>query len=297
MNDLVFDSLVLHSHDRVLEVGFGGGYLLGRMAAVVTHGFIAGVDVSETMVAVCERRYQSLVRAGRLELRCALAESLPYSSDHFSKACTVNSLFYWTDALRVLEEIHRVLEEGGKLVLCVTRKQSIENKRFAGHGMGLYEDEEVCQMMEGDPFIFILSLKAGGTGLNLTGRQPCLPLRPLVEPSRGGPGYRPRLPHRSDTQRAGTQEQNWRRHHDRSTTQDTNICSVVIRVGLARGPWLLVGASVHERVRRIEGRIRWGAGLRGPRCLPGAGNIRHDPHRAQVAGSANPGRAMHRCGL
>jgi SAM-dependent methyltransferase len=87
LNDVVFDRLALHSDDRVLEIGFGGGYLLGRMAGVVTQGFVAGVDVSEAMVAVCERRYRPLVRAGRLELRSAPAESLPYRSGCFSKAC------------------------------------------------------------------------------------------------------------------------------------------------------------------------------------------------------------------
>ena len=48
------------------------------------------------------------------------------------------------------------------------------------------------------PPIFILSLKAGGTGLNLDGGQPCLSFRPLVEPGRGEPGHRPRLPDRPE---------------------------------------------------------------------------------------------------
>ena len=55
------------------------------------------------------------------------------------------------------------------------------------------------------PPVFVLSLKAGGTGLNLTARQPRLPLRPLVEPGRREPGHRPRLPHRPDAQRPGPQ--------------------------------------------------------------------------------------------
>lgn len=152
LNDAVFESMALRSQDRVLEVGFGGGYLLGRMADIVAEGFVAGVEISGVMVAECERRYRSLVKTGRLELRCAPAESLPFSSGRFSKACTVNSLFYWADAPRGMAEIYRVLEEGGRLVVCVTRKRSIESKRFARQGLGLYEDEEVCQMMEGVGF-------------------------------------------------------------------------------------------------------------------------------------------------
>ena len=55
------------------------------------------------------------------------------------------------------------------------------------------------------PPVFVLSLKAGGTGPQPDARQPRLPLRPLVEPGRRGPGHRPRLPHRPDAQRAGAQ--------------------------------------------------------------------------------------------
>ena len=39
LNDVAFDHLALNPHDRVLEVGFGGGYLLSRISTVVTEGF------------------------------------------------------------------------------------------------------------------------------------------------------------------------------------------------------------------------------------------------------------------
>ena len=42
----------LPAQGRVLEVGFGGGYLLGLMSTVVTVGFLAGVDRSPAMVAL-----------------------------------------------------------------------------------------------------------------------------------------------------------------------------------------------------------------------------------------------------
>ena len=51
--------------------------------------------------------------------------------------------------------------------------------------------------------VFLLSLKAGGTGLNLTARHPRRPLRPLVEPRGRGPGHRPGLAHRPGPARAG----------------------------------------------------------------------------------------------
>jgi len=146
LNDVVFDSLALSPTDRVLEVGFGGGYLLGRMSTIVTNGLLVGVDVSPAMVAFCERRYRSLTSDGKLELRCAQAESLPYPSGHFTQACTVNSIFYWQNVQQALCELWRVLAEGGTLVMCFTCKASLEKRGFAKH-IGLYEADDVQEMM------------------------------------------------------------------------------------------------------------------------------------------------------
>jgi ubiquinone/menaquinone biosynthesis C-methylase UbiE len=147
LNDAAFDGLALRPHDRVLEVGFGGGYLLGRMAAVVTEGFLAGVDASPAMVALCQKRYRALIETGDLELKCAKAEALPYPPASFNKVCTVNSIFYWESAPQAISELRRVLEENGALVLCFTCKDSVEDRRFARHGMTLYDAGDIDPMM------------------------------------------------------------------------------------------------------------------------------------------------------
>jgi arsenite methyltransferase len=147
LNDAAFKRLALRPDDRVLEVGFGGGYLIGRMAEVVTAGGLAGVDVSQAMVDVCSRRFHALIQAGRLDLRCASAESLPYPDGHFTGACTVNSIFYWPDAPQAIRELSRVLEPGGRLVLCLTCPESLQRKSFSQHGLRLYQAGQVEQMM------------------------------------------------------------------------------------------------------------------------------------------------------
>lgn len=148
LNDFAFDHLNLRVHDRVLDVGFGGGYLLARMAEIVTEGFLAGVDISQAMVDASKRRYRSLIDAGRLEVRCAQVESLPYPPGCFNKCCTVNSLFYWADAQQGMAEIYRVLEDGGRLVAVFTCKQSLEDKGFVRDGISLYRGEEIHGIME-----------------------------------------------------------------------------------------------------------------------------------------------------
>ena len=152
LNDVAFDHLALNPHDRVLEVGFGGGYLLGRMSTVVTGGCLSGVDVSPAMVAVCEKRFASLVQSGRLDLKCARAESLPYPDDHFTKVCTVNSIFYWQSVPQALAEFRRVLRDDGLLMMCFTCKASLEKRGFTRQGVATYEADDVRYMTEAAGF-------------------------------------------------------------------------------------------------------------------------------------------------
>jgi ubiquinone/menaquinone biosynthesis C-methylase UbiE len=152
LNDLTLKSLALQPHDRVLEVGCGGGYLLHQMSAIIVDGLIAAVDLSPAMVAFCQKRYRSLIKDGQLQIRCASAGALPYPSGYFTKACTVNTLFYLPDASRATSELWRVLADDGTLVICFTAKKSLENRDFTSYGLTLYEADQVQRLLDSSGF-------------------------------------------------------------------------------------------------------------------------------------------------
>ena len=147
LNDAAWQRLHVKPADHVLDVGFGGGYLLGRIAAAAANGYAAGVDTSQAMVAYSQKRYRPLIDAGRLGLLCGCAEALPLASGHFDKACSVNSIFYWDDAARSISELGRVLADNGLLVLCFTCRESLQGKGFSGHGLVLYDATDVENML------------------------------------------------------------------------------------------------------------------------------------------------------
>lgn len=156
LNETAFKLLSLKPSDRVLEIGFGGGYLLNRMAGVVTDGLLSGVDKSPAMVANLERRSRKESEAGKFDLKCASAEKLPFPPEYFTKVCSVNSIFYWQDMQAGLREIYRVLMKDGLMLLCFTSKTSLEKKGFA-RGIHLIESETLDQMMKGIGFRDILT--------------------------------------------------------------------------------------------------------------------------------------------
>lgn len=117
MNRLVIDQLDLHPEESVLEIGSGPGRTLALAAARVTKGLVAGVDISEVMIAQAQRRNRAAVRDGRVELRQAGVSALPYSDARFDKALAVNSYYFWPRPEADLREVRRVLKPGGTLAL------------------------------------------------------------------------------------------------------------------------------------------------------------------------------------
>lgn len=148
LNDSAAALLSVQADDVVLEVGCGGGYLLGQLLARITRGTVAGIDASASMVAHCRARYLRQRRSGRLDVRCASVGAIPFETNHFDKVVSVNSLFYWPSVEQGVAECGRVTRIGGALVLVFTSRRSLEGHGFARHGLALHDGLEVGRMVE-----------------------------------------------------------------------------------------------------------------------------------------------------
>jgi ubiquinone/menaquinone biosynthesis C-methylase UbiE len=97
---------------RVLEVSFGTGYLLTRYAA---HFETYGIDYNRKMVQTARK---NLKRAGVSAcLRQGDVESLPYEDESFDSVVNTMSFSGYPDGAKAMGEMHRVLKEGGRLIL------------------------------------------------------------------------------------------------------------------------------------------------------------------------------------
>jgi ubiquinone/menaquinone biosynthesis C-methylase UbiE len=103
--------------DQILEIGFGPGVGIERLAAQAKNGLVAGIDISDVMVRQASRRNTATVKAARVELRQGTAEKLPYSDQRFDKVLAINSLHIWADARSGLQEVYRVLKPNGLIAI------------------------------------------------------------------------------------------------------------------------------------------------------------------------------------
>jgi len=117
----VTELLEIGSRDSVLEVGFGPGVVIERVAALASAGTVAGIDQSLEMLEQARARNAAAVRNGRVDLRRGSVESLPFQDASFDKALAINSMQLWPDAVAGLREIKRVMKSGGRIALGFTR--------------------------------------------------------------------------------------------------------------------------------------------------------------------------------
>jgi ubiquinone/menaquinone biosynthesis C-methylase UbiE len=111
------DRLKLRQDDRVLDIGFGGGYSLVALAKRVPRGRVVGVDHSPDMVTAAA----DLIRAQKLQKRVRVhrgsVTKLPFAARSFDAVLTANTIYYWPNLGPALREIARVLKPGGASLL------------------------------------------------------------------------------------------------------------------------------------------------------------------------------------
>jgi SAM-dependent methyltransferase len=111
----ILDVLAPTADDVLLEVGCGGGALLADVLATGCRA--AAVDHSADMVRLARAVNREAVEAGRLDVRHANADELPFAEAMFTCAAMTGVLGFLPRPVAALAEIRRVLRPGGRLAL------------------------------------------------------------------------------------------------------------------------------------------------------------------------------------
>ncbi len=125
LNCFVEETLKLQSSNHVLEIGFGPGLLMNKMASITTDGHIEGIDFSETMFSEAVKNNEQYISLNRVRIQKGDSRELNYANNTFDKVCSVNTLYFWNPPENYLSEIYRVLKPGGRLVLGIRNSEQM----------------------------------------------------------------------------------------------------------------------------------------------------------------------------
>ena len=98
--------------NRVLEASFGTGYLLLQFADdYETHG----IDINNNMIKMAKKNLSQ--KGVKASLQWANVEELPFPDNYFDTVVNTMAFSGYPNGKRALAEFHRVLKEGGKLLI------------------------------------------------------------------------------------------------------------------------------------------------------------------------------------
>ena len=173
-NNLILQDLAIEPTSRVLEVGFGGGALLRSLCDRSSMGFVAGLELSDEMVARSRLLLRNQIDAGRLELRQGSVESMPFEDEQFDRACAVNAIYFWPDLVSAMREFRRILRPGGLLVLGFLSEEDIGRAGLDRHGFQRHAPDAIEKALQATEFETV-SLNSGsdtrGTYFSLVARR------------------------------------------------------------------------------------------------------------------------------
>jgi len=146
-NDAALRLLDIHAGDRVLEIGFGHGRSVAAAARLTRGGLVAGIDSSPAMVAMARRRNRPLVDTGLVDLREGDSLHLPFPDKSFDGAFSVHTVYFWATPIEHMQEVRRVLKDGGRFVLGFRPASEQARRGFPASVYTFHSAEQIDQML------------------------------------------------------------------------------------------------------------------------------------------------------
>lgn len=119
--DLGLEKLSAQAGERILEIGFGTGHCLVSLAkAVGPSGHVIGVDLSDGMLAIAQKRLEQEQLTGRVDLHLGDASNLDFLKSECLDGIFMSftlELFDTPEIPCVLQECRRVLIANGRLAV------------------------------------------------------------------------------------------------------------------------------------------------------------------------------------
>ena len=141
----IIDNMKLSKNMRILDVGFGNGYL-EKLIYKEVQCSIYGIDISEDMVKVASKNNRKGIANGDIVLLVGDCCELTFENNSFDIVTTMNTIYFWKDTIQGLQEIYRVLKDKGVFYNAVLTKESLDKVFYTKNGFKKFEQKEYVEM-------------------------------------------------------------------------------------------------------------------------------------------------------
>jgi len=138
----------LKDNSKILEIGPGNGLHIKYLFEKNPNIKYIGIDISELMVQEAIELNSEFTNNGKAIFELTDGEIIEKENNSINAIFTVNTLYFWKNPKEYLQELFRVLKNGGQLILGFVPKSTMEKIPFTKYGFELYDNESVQNLLE-----------------------------------------------------------------------------------------------------------------------------------------------------
>ena len=132
------------SDGKILDIGYGNGYLLKKLYRKQPVDMY-GIDISCDAEEMARRKNAKAANANHLHLSVGDCCDLPYEDNMFEAIISINTVYFWSDTLKGLSEVHRTLKTGKSFYNFVFTKEYLNTIKFTQTGYKKFTRDELIQ--------------------------------------------------------------------------------------------------------------------------------------------------------
>ncbi|WP_435525656.1 class I SAM-dependent methyltransferase [Chryseobacterium indoltheticum] len=121
-------TLLVEDDEHILEIGHGNAAHVKSLLSLAQNIKYTGIDISETMHLEAKRLNETF--KNQAEFVLYEGTKLPFEDKTFDKIFTENTVYFWEDPVKYLNEVYRVLKKSGTFVLTFGQRDFMETLRF-----------------------------------------------------------------------------------------------------------------------------------------------------------------------
>lgn len=160
----IVKNLNLSKKTKVLDIGFGNGYLESLIYKKAKCS-VYGIDISEDMLKSASERNRQGIQNGDIHLSVGDCCDLEFDDNSFDIVTTMNTIYFWNDTIQGMQEIYRVLNDTGVFYNAVLTKKGLDKMFYTKNGFKKFEKKEYARIGKQAGFRKISCTKLGKYGL------------------------------------------------------------------------------------------------------------------------------------